>query len=48
MKVLVIGFEFFGGEKVNLVLEVIKGLLVEIYGVEVCWLEVLIVFYKLV
>ena len=46
MKVLVTGFEPFGGEKVNPALEAIKGLPAEIYGAEVCWLEVPTVFHK--
>ena len=46
MKVLVIGFEPFGGEKVNPALEAIKGLPSEIHGAEVSWLEVPTVFHK--
>ena len=34
MKVLVTGFEPFGGEKVNPALEAIKGLPTEIHGAE--------------
>ena len=44
MKVLVTGFEPFGGEKVNPALEAIKGLPAEIHGAEVRWLEVPTVF----
>lgn len=46
MKVLVTGFEPFGGEKVTPALEAIKGLLAEIHGDEVRWLEVPTVFHK--
>ena len=46
MKVLVTGFEPFGGEKVNPALEAIKGLPSEIHGPEVSWLEVPTVFHK--
>ena len=46
MKVLVTGFEPFGGEKVNPALEAIKGLPSEIHGAEVRWLEVPTVFHK--
>ena len=46
MKVLVTGFEPFGGEKVNPALEAIKGLPSEIHGAEVSWLEVPTVFQK--
>ena len=46
MKVLVTGFEPFGGEKVNPALEAVKGLPVEIHGAEVRWLEVPTVFHK--
>lgn len=46
MKVLVTGFEPFGGEKVNPALEAIKGLPSEIHGAEVSWLEVPTVFHK--
>ena len=46
MKVLVTGFEPFGGEKVNPALEAIKGLPYEIHGAEVSWLEVPTVFHK--
>ena len=44
MKVLVTGFEPFGGEKVNPALEAVKGLPAEIHGAEVRWLEVPTVF----
>ena len=47
MKVLVTGFEPFGGEKVNPALEVVKGLPAEIHGAEVRWLEVPTVFLKI-
>ncbi|MDU2904762.1 MAG: pyroglutamyl-peptidase I [Streptococcus mitis] len=46
MKVLVTGFEPFGGEKVNPALEAIKGLPAEVHGAEVHWLEVPTVFHK--
>ena len=46
MKVLVTGFEPFGGEKVNPALEAIKGLPAEIHGAEVHCLEVPTVFHK--
>ena len=46
MKVLVTGFEPFGGEKVNPAFEAVKGLPAEIHGAEVRWLEVPTVFYK--
>ena len=46
MKVLVTGFEPFGGETVNPALEAIKSLPSEIQGAEVRWLEVPTVFYK--
>ena len=46
MKILVTGFEPFGGEKVNPALEAIKGLPAEIHGAEVRWLEVPTVFHK--
>ena len=46
MKILVTGFEPFGGEKVNPALEAIKGLPAEIHGAEVSWLEVPTVFHK--
>lgn len=46
MKVLVTGFEPFGGEKVNPALEAVKGLPAEIHGAEVHCLEVPTVFHK--
>ena len=46
MKVLVTGFEPFGGEKVNPALEAIKGLPAEIHGAVVRWVEVPTVFHK--
>ena len=46
MKVLVTGFEPFGGEKINPALEAVKGLPSEIQGAEVRWLEVPTVFHK--
>lgn len=46
MKVLVTGFDPFGGEKLNPALEAIKSLPAEIQGAEVRWLEVPTVFYK--
>lgn len=44
MKVVVIGFDLFGGEVINFVFEVVKKLFVEIVGVEIIKVEVLIVF----
>ena len=46
MKVLVTGFDPFGGEKLNPALEAIKSLPSEIQGAKVRWLEVPTVFYK--
>ena len=46
MKVLVTGFDPFGGEKLNPALEAIKSLPAQIQGAEVRWLEVPTVFYK--
>ena len=46
MKVLVTGFDPFGGEKLNPALEAIKSLPAETQGAEVRWLEVPTVFYK--
>ena len=46
MKVLVTGFDPFGGEKLNPALEAIKSLPSEIQGAEVRWLEVPTVFHK--
>ena len=46
MKVLVTGFEPFGGERVNPALEAIKDLPAEIHGTEIRWLEVPTVFHK--
>ena len=46
MKVLVTGFDPFGGENLNPALEAVKGLPAEIQGVEVRWLEIPTVFYK--
>ena len=46
MKILVTGFDPFGGEKVNPALEAVKLLPKEIHGVEVHWAEIPTVFYK--
>ena len=46
MKILVTGFDPFGGEKVNPALEAVKLLPKEIHGVEVHWTEIPTVFYK--
>lgn len=46
MKVLVTGFEPFGGEKINPALEAVKGLPAEMHGADVRWLEVPTVFQK--
>ena len=44
MKILVTGFEPFGGEKVNPALEAVKLLPKEIHGAEVYWAEIPTVF----
>lgn len=46
MKILVTGFDPFGGEKVNPALEAVKSLPSEIHGAEVHWVEIPTVFYK--
>ena len=46
MKILVTGFDPFGGEKVNPALEAVKSLPSEIHGAEVYWVEIPTVFYK--
>ena len=46
MKILVTGFDPFGGEKVNPALEAVKLLPKEIHGVEVHWAEIPTVFYQ--
>ena len=46
MKILVTGFDPFGGEKVNPALEAVKSLPSEIHGAEIAWVEIPTVFYK--
>ena len=46
MKILVTGFDPFGGEKVNPALEAVKSLPSEINGAELHWVEIPTVFYK--
>ena len=46
MKILVTGFDPFGGEKVNPALEAVKSLPSEIHGAEIHWVEIPTVFYK--
>ena len=46
MKILVTGFDPFGGEKVNPALEAIKSLPSVIHGAEIRWVEIPTVFYK--
>lgn len=46
MKILVTGFDPFGGEKVNPALEAVKSLPSEIHGAKVYWVEIPTVFYK--
>lgn len=46
MKILVTGFDPFGGEKVNPSLEAVKSLPSVIHGAEIRWVEIPTVFYK--
>ena len=46
MKILVTGFDPFGGEKVNPALKAVKSLPSEIHGAEIHWVEIPTVFYK--
>ena len=46
MKILVTGFDPFGGEKVNPALEAVKSLPSVIHGAEIRWVEIPTVFYK--
>ena len=46
MKILVTGFDPFGGETVNPALESVKSLPSEIHGAEVHWVAIPTVFYK--
>lgn len=46
MKILVTGFDPFGGETVNPALEAVKSLPSEIHGAEVHWVAIPTVFYK--
>ena len=46
MKILVTGFDPFGGEKINPALEAVKSLPSEIHGAEIHWVEIPTVFYK--
>ena len=46
MKILVTGFDPFGGEKVNPALEAVKSLPYEINGAELHWAVIPTVFYK--
>ena len=46
MKILVTGFDPFGGEKVNPALEAVKSLPSIIHGAEIRWVEIPTVFYK--
>ena len=46
MRILVTGFDPFGGEKVNPALEVVKSLPSVIHGAEIRWVEIPTVFYQ--
>ena len=46
MKILVTGFDPFGGEKVNPALEAVKSLPSVIHGAEIRWVEIPTVFYQ--
>ena len=46
MKILVTGFDPFGGEKVNPALEAVKSLPSVIHGAEIRWVEITTVFYQ--
>ncbi|MGS4809680.1 pyroglutamyl-peptidase I [Streptococcus sp. Z554] len=46
MKILVTGFDPFGGEQVNPALEAVKSLPSKIHGAEIAWVEIPTVFYK--
>ena len=46
MKILVTGFDPFGGERVNPALEAVKSLPSVIHGAEIRWVEIPTVFYK--
>ena len=46
MKILVTGFDPFGGEQVNPALEAVKSLPSVIHGAEIRWVEIPTVFYK--
>ena len=46
MKILVTGFDPFGGDKVNPALEAVKSLPSVIHGAEIRWVEIPTVFYK--
>jgi len=46
MKILVTGFDPFGGEKVNPALEAVKSLPSVVHGAEIRWVEIPTVFYQ--
>ena len=46
MRILVTGFDPFGGEKVNPALEAVKSLPSVIHGAEIRWVEIPTVFYQ--
>ena len=46
MKILVTGFDPFGGEKVNPALEAVRSLPSVIHGAEIRWVEIPTVFYQ--